>query len=33
VPWAPRCIPCQETADRDRRDGTDSSGEILDDAA
>ena len=33
VPWAPRCIPCQEIADRDRRHGTGSSGEILDDAA
>jgi DnaK suppressor protein len=33
VPWAPCCIQCQEAADRNRRDGTESSGEILGDAA
>ena len=32
VPWAPRCIQCQEAADRDRHEGTESSGEILIDA-
>jgi len=24
VPWAPRCIQCQEAADQDRRQGTES---------
>jgi DnaK suppressor protein len=33
VPWAPRCVQCQEAADRDRQDGTESFGEILVDAA
>ena len=33
VPWAPRCIQCQEAADRDRQEGTESFGEILVNAA
>ena len=24
VPWAPRCIQCQDAADRDRQEGTES---------
>jgi DnaK suppressor protein len=33
VPWAPRCIQCQEAADRDRRQGTESFNETLVNAA
>ena len=33
VPWAARCIPCQEAADHARQEGAESSGEILVDAA
>ena len=33
VPWAPRCIECQEADDRDRREGTESAGETLVNAA
>ncbi len=33
VPWAPRCIPCQQAADHDRQEGTESFSEILVDAA
>jgi DnaK suppressor protein len=33
VPWAPRCIQCQEAADRDRQEGTESVSEILVNAA
>jgi DnaK suppressor protein len=33
VPWAPRCIQCQEAADRDGQDGTESVSEILANAA
>jgi DnaK suppressor protein len=29
VPWAARCIQCQEAADRDRQEGTDSLGATL----
>ncbi len=29
VPWASRCIQCQETADRDCREGTESANETL----
>ncbi len=29
VPWAPRCIRCQEAADRDRQEREESSGETL----
>jgi DnaK suppressor protein len=29
VPWAPRCIQCQEAADRDREEGTESFVETL----
>lgn len=32
IPWAARCIQCQETADRDGREGTES-GQAFDDAA
>ncbi|HYW42469.1 MAG TPA: TraR/DksA family transcriptional regulator [Bryobacteraceae bacterium] len=33
VPWASRCIQCQEAADRDGREGAESAGEALDNAA
>jgi DnaK suppressor protein len=33
VPWAARCIQCQEAADRDRQEGTESVGERLVNAA
>ena len=33
VPWAPRCIRCQDAADRDRREGTESLGLALVNAA
>ena len=33
VPWAPRCIQCQEIADRDRQDSTEAGSEPLADAA
>jgi DnaK suppressor protein len=33
VPWASRCIKCQEAADRDARDGAESFGEALGSAA
>ena len=33
VPWAARCVQCQEAADRDRQEGTESFGEILVNAA
>ena len=33
VPWASRCIECQETADRDQQESTESFGETLADAA
>ena len=33
VPWASRCIQCQEAADRDERDGAESFGEALGNAA
>ena len=33
VPWAPRCIQCQESADRDRQQGTESFNETLVNAA
>ena len=33
VPWAPRCIQCQESADRDLRVGVEPSGEALINAA
>jgi len=33
VPWAPRCIQCQEAADRDRQQGTESFNETLVNAA
>ncbi len=33
VPWAPRCIQCQDTADRNGQERTESLGETLDDAA
>ena len=33
VPWAPRCIQCQETADRDGREETDVVSETLENAA
>ena len=33
VPWAPRCIRCQESADRDWQEGTESSRESLVNAA
>jgi DnaK suppressor protein len=33
VPWAPRCIQCQEDADRDGQGGTESVRETLDNAA
>ena len=33
VPWAPRCIRCQELADRDGSDTADSLGEALENAA
>jgi DnaK suppressor protein len=33
VPWASRCIKCQEAADRDERDGAESFGEALGNAA
>lgn len=33
VPWAPRCIQCQEAADRDRRQGTESFNKTLANAA
>ena len=33
VPWAPRCIQCQEAADRDRHQGTQSFNETLVNAA
>jgi DnaK suppressor protein len=33
VPWASRCIQCQETADRDRQERTDSLSETLVNAA
>jgi DnaK suppressor protein len=26
VPWAPRCIQCQDAADRDRREGVETTG-------
>jgi DnaK suppressor protein len=29
VPWAARCIRCQETADRDRQDKTDSGEDLV----
>jgi DnaK suppressor protein len=29
VPWAARCIQCQEAADRDRQEGTESVGAAL----
>ncbi len=29
VPWAPRCIQCQEATDRDRREGAESLSETL----
>ena len=33
VPWASRCIQCQELVDRDGQEGTESAGEALDNAA
>ena len=33
LPWAPRCIRCQEAADRDRQEGTESLDESLGNAA
>jgi DnaK suppressor protein len=33
VPWASRCIQCQETADRDRQERAESIGETLLNAA
>jgi len=33
VPWAPRCIQCQNAADRERQENTDSSDEPLVNAA
>src|ERR1700694_840521 len=33
VPWAPRCIQCQEAADKDGREGTESLSEDLTNAA
>jgi DnaK suppressor protein len=33
VPWAARCIQCQEAADRDRQEGTESLPAILLNAA
>ena len=33
VPWAPRCIGCQEVADRDGRQATSSTGEALENVA
>jgi DnaK suppressor protein len=33
VPWASRCIQCQEAADRDRQERTESPGESLGNAA
>jgi DnaK suppressor protein len=33
VPWAPRCIQCQEAADRDGREGPDSVSETVVNAA
>jgi DnaK suppressor protein len=33
VPWASRCIQCQEAADRDRQEGTESFSETLVNAA
>ncbi len=33
VPWAPRCIQCQEAADRDRQERTESMGRTLANAA
>jgi DnaK suppressor protein len=33
VPWAPRCVQCQEAADRDRLDGTDVGSRTLVNAA
>jgi DnaK suppressor protein len=33
VPWAPRCIQCQDAADRDRRERTESLSETLVNAA
>jgi len=33
VPWAARCIQCQEAADRDRQEGNESAGERLVNAA
>jgi DnaK suppressor protein len=33
VPWAPRCVHCQEVADRNRLDGTDFVGRTLVNAA
>jgi len=33
VPWASRCIGCQEAADRDRHEGSESSDDTLINAA
>jgi DnaK suppressor protein len=33
VPWAPRCIQCQDAADRNLRETTETSDETLDNAA
>ena len=33
VPWAPRCIGCQEAADRDGRQAMNSTGETLENVA
>jgi DnaK suppressor protein len=33
VPWAPRCIQCQDAADRDGRERTETTGETLVNAA
>ena len=33
VPWAPRCIRCQDAADRDAREGTEPLGDALASAA
>jgi DnaK suppressor protein len=33
LPWAQRCVQCQEATDRDRQEGTEPFGEMLIDAA